>query len=156
MLLYFLRHAEAEPDETNDSARKLTEKGLAQAEKAAKFIQSAGIVPEIILTSPKVRAKQTARPVARRLSETELSEVPWLASGPAPETFLKEISAYKNMAAVLLSGHEPDFSTIIAALIGLPQSESIHIRKASLTAVDLPEIELGRGTLEFSIPVRLM
>lgn len=156
MILYFLRHAEAEPDDTNDAARPLTEKGLAQAERAAKFLQRNGLFPEIILTSPLVRARQTAKPAAKRFDESELSQADWLACGMTSETFLAEIGKYQNLQSILLVGHEPDFSTVIAALIGLADPASIRVRKGSLTVVELPEIAFGKGRLHFSLPSKLM
>ncbi len=51
MVLFFLRHAEAERDAETDFARKLTSKGVDQAEKAGKFLLRLGIVPDVILTS---------------------------------------------------------------------------------------------------------
>ena len=52
MLLYFLRHAEAEDEVTSDFDRKLTPKGLEQADKAGKFCVRFGLIPDVILSSP--------------------------------------------------------------------------------------------------------
>jgi hypothetical protein len=56
----------------------------------------------------------------------------------------------------MLVGHEPDFSETIATLLGLPNSDNLLVRKASLTAVDLPVLAPGAGQLQFTIPARLM
>jgi phosphohistidine phosphatase SixA len=53
-------------------------------------------------------------------------------------------------------GHEPDFSETLAALIGLPAPEHLSIRKASLTAIDLPRLAAGTGQLQYLLPVWLM
>lgn len=155
MVVYFLRHAEAEPDADNDFDRKLTPKGLEQAEKAGKFCARNGLVPDLIVSSPVLRAKQTAKIVAQKLG-ADLAEVHWLACGMANETCLKELRAMERHGSVMLVGHEPDFSEAAAFLLGLPDSDAVKIRKASLTAVDLPEIRPGRGQLQFLVPVRLM
>lgn len=156
MVVYFLRHADAEPDASRDFDRKLTSKGLEQAEKAGKFLVRYGLAPEVILTSPVVRAKQTAKIVAQRLGDAALVEQPWIACGMTPETCLRELGAYQNKESVMIVGHEPDFSETIAALAGLPNPGNLNIRKASLTAVDLPSLEAGAGQIEFLVPVRLM
>ncbi len=156
MIVYFLRHADAEPDAARDFDRKLTVKGLEQAEKAGKFLLRHGLIPDLVVSSPVVRAKQTAKIVARRLGDADLVEEHWLACGMTPESCLRALTAYTKNESVLLVGHEPDFSETLAMFIGLPNSENLHIRKASLTAVDLPVPAPGAGHLQFTIPARLM
>lgn len=156
MIVYFLRHADAEPDAARDFDRKLTPKGLEQAEKAGKFLVRYGLIPSVILASPVVRARQTAKIVAQRLGDAELVEAPWLACGMTSESCLRELASYKQQESVMLVGHEPDFSETIAALIGMPDPNGINIRKASLTAVDLYALAPGAGQLQFLVPSRLM
>jgi phosphohistidine phosphatase len=60
MTLQFLRHADAEPFTGSDFSRNLTPKGNTQAANVGKFLKSRHLVPDIILTSPLVRARQTA------------------------------------------------------------------------------------------------
>jgi phosphohistidine phosphatase len=156
MLLYFLRHAEAEDEVTTDFDRRLTPKGLEQADKAGKFCVRFGLVPDIILSSPVVRAEQTAKAVSKRLDDREIVIERWIACGMTPDACLESLSAYAKFDHVMLVGHEPDFSETIAALIGMPDGGHMNIRKASLTAVDLPRLRAGMGRLEFTIPVRLM
>jgi phosphohistidine phosphatase len=156
MVAYFLRHADAEPKVTSDNERKLTPKGLGQAEKAGKFLARCGLVPNIILTSPVVRARQTAKIVAEKLGGAEVSEVDWLAGGMTPETCLMELKAWQEKASVLLVGHEPDFSETIAAMLGLRDSAALKVRKASLTGVELLDFRPEQGQLHFLVPARLM
>ncbi len=156
MVVYFLRHADAEPDVAPDFNRRLTPKGLEQAEKVGKFLARFGLLPDVIISSPVVRAWQTARIVAQKLGEAEVNEGRWLACGMDPESCLEQLRPYIKNASILLVGHEPDFGEAIASLIGLPDPSGLKIRKASLTAVDLPQIAVGRGELQFSVPVRLM
>jgi phosphohistidine phosphatase len=156
MIVYFLRHADAEPDAARDFDRKLTPKGLEQAEKAGKFLVRFGLIPSIILASPVVRARQTAKIVSQRLGDADLVEARWLACGMSPESCLRELATYEQHESVMLVGHEPDFSETISALIGLPDSNGINIRKASLTAIDLPSLTPGAGQLQFLAPSRLM
>jgi len=58
MLVTFLRHAEAEDAVTTDFDRRLTAKGLEQADKAGRFCVRCGLIPDVIVTSPVVRAEQ--------------------------------------------------------------------------------------------------
>jgi len=156
MLLYFLRHAEAEDEVTSDFDRRLTPKGLEQADKVGRFCVRFGLVPDLILASPVVRAEQTAQAVAKRLDGRELVVERWIACGMTPAACLGGLGAYAKFEHVMIVGHEPDFSETIAALVGLPHPDNVHIRKASLTAVDMPRLRAGAGRLEFTLPVRLM
>jgi phosphohistidine phosphatase len=156
MLLTFVRHAEAEDEVTTDFARQLTPKGLEQADKVGKFCVRYGMVPEVIVTSPVVRAEQTARLISKRLDGREVVVERWLACGMSPEDCFEGLAAYAKFAHVMVVGHEPDFSAAIAACVGLPDSDRLVVRKASLTAVDLPRLRAGAGRLEYTLPVRLM
>ena len=155
MLLYYLRHAEAEDIAETDFDRRLTERGRGQAEKVAKFIQKQGLKPSVILASPVTRAKQTAHIIADAIG-ADMVKLEWLACGMDTEVCLRELSPYGHHPTVMLVGHEPDFSTTLAQLLGLADPEALHIRKASLTLINLPELKAGSGQLEFCIPCKLM
>lgn len=148
MLLYLLRHADAALVAPSDAAREITQKGHRQARTVAAFCERHGITPDLVLTSPYARARQTAEIVARAPREAE-----WLASGMRPEDAMREIRAQAEAESIMLVGHEPDLSDLAAHLLGLPCGESFHLRKASLTALEMTP--LGT-TLEYSVPVRFM
>ena len=152
MMLYFLRHADAEPDYANDFNRRLTPKGVEQADKVGKFCARNGLIPDLILSSPVIRARQTADAVSLRLGEVEIVESPWIACGLTPSTLLAELAAYTKFTSLFIVGHEPDFSECIGHLTGV----RMNVRKASLTLLDLPRLREGGGELQFSVPVRLM
>lgn len=156
MMVLFLRHADADPDRSSDFERKLTPKGLEQAEKAGKFCARNGLIPEVILTSPVVRAEETAKIAAKKLGDVEVVREDAIACGMTPDQCLDLLRGYEKFETVMLVGHEPDFSETIAGLIGLPDSGHLQIRKSSLTAIDLPNLRKGSGILEFLIPSRLM
>jgi len=140
----------------SDFKRKLTPKGLEQADKVGKFLVRNGLLPEAIVTSPVVRARQTAKAVAKKLGSAGLVEGGWLACGMTPETCFEELQAYAKMTSVMLVGHEPDFGDTIASLVGMADSGAVTIRKASLTAIDVQGLRPGGGQLQLLVPVRLM
>ena len=157
MLLYLLRHAEAEVDAASDRARRLTAKGNDQAERVGKFCRDQGIEPAIILSSPVTRALQTAKAVAGKLSGAELTEVPWAACGMDPWMAMEELSALAKFPSVMLVGHQPDLGALASVLLGMDNVQSLHVRKALLMAIDAPHgIGERRGVLQFFIPVKLM
>ena len=149
MDLFFLRHANADTKAATDAERPLSEKGIAQSGQIARFCETHGITPALILTSPLVRARETAGIVAKQL-RAELKTVPWLASGMRPDTALRELRSYAELASVMIVGHEPDFSTLAAELLG--GAAQLHLRKGSLTHFYVRELRTGGGVLEFTLP----
>jgi len=150
MIVAFLRHAEAEPSETNDFGRRLTEKGRLQAQKVALFCERNQFIPDLLISSPVVRARQTADIVAEVL-KCPVKEGPWLACGMSHARCVAELDKLAEHRCVLLTGHEPDFSDSLAYLLGMPNSSSLRIRKASLTVLEYSPHESPRGQLQFLI-----
>jgi phosphohistidine phosphatase len=159
MLLFLLRHADAESRATSDSQRKLTAKGVIQAGLVGRFCKHYELVPSRILTSPYERAMQTAFLAAKELGDAtsgpEVVTAPFLASGMRPEFALDELRRHAKIERMMLVGHEPDLSDLVSHLVGCV-SPFIHIRKASLTFIELPSLSPGSGILHFSIPVQFM
>jgi phosphohistidine phosphatase len=155
MTIYFLRHADAEDFVDNDFTRKLTPKGLDQAERVGRFCRQNSINPEVFLTSPLVRARQTAEIVGKKIgAEPVIAD--WLACGMTPETLIAQLDPLTTKSSVLLVGHEPDLSTAVSHLLGLSEPGNFPIRKASLTAILAPWLEKGSGVLEFSISPKFL
>ena len=155
MELYLLRHADADTFAETDEARPLSEKGESQAKKVARFCKQHGLDKVRLLTSPVLRAHQTAEFVAAHL-RVELAVAPWLACGMRPQTALDLLQEYAAEKAVMLVGHEPDFSGLAAHLLGMPSGAQIEIRKASLTRLTVQSLEKGGARLDFCVPCRLM
>lgn len=157
MHLHLLRHAEAEVLAASDRARRLTPKGEEQASRVGKFCHRQGLGPAVILTSPVTRARQTAELVAKSLPEAELIEVPWAACGMDPWKAMDELAAYEKFSAVMLVGHQPDLGGLAAALLGMTNVQSLHVRKALLIGIEASHgLSTGAGMLQFFVPVRLM
>lgn len=157
MLLYLLRHAEAEVLAESDRARCLTPKGEEQAAKVGKFCAKHGIEPSVILSSPVVRARQTAARVHEHLPGAELLEVRWAACGMDARQALDELAAYRKFPAVMLVGHQPDLGLLASVLLGMNNVQNLRVRKALLAGIDASAgLKAGLGTLQFFLPVRLM
>jgi phosphohistidine phosphatase len=120
--LWLLRHAEAEPHGTRtDSARRLTSRGEAQARAAGSALARLGVAFDAVLFSPKTRARQTAELAAERWSGPQralLCEHAPLASSFEVAQALEALAGQGADARVLLVGHEPDLSGLIADLTG--------------------------------------
>jgi phosphohistidine phosphatase len=126
MILYLLRHGDAEDGNGEDAARQLTEKGERQASAAGRALARLGAEIDACLTSPKVRAADTARLACEALGlEPETAEA--LRGGD-----FDSLSLAAGRGDVLLVGHEPDFSTEVARLTGA----RVKLRKGGLAVVD--------------------
>ena len=129
-MIWLLRHGDAE-DGSPDSERPLTEKGREQARAVGAALKALGVELDACLTSPKVRAADTARLACEPLGvEPELE--PKLAGGP----FDAEALAAGLGDDVLLVGHDPDFSMAVHALTGA----QVRMKKGGLAGVEKGEL----------------
>lgn len=154
MQLILLRHGKAEDFSSSgggDFARALLEKGMEQSRNAARVLSSAGFLPDLVLTSPVLRARQTAEEFCRAADISEPLMQDWLACGMSPETALSELRAYDENR-VMIVGHEPDFSQLVQYALGA--SGRIEIRKGSLTCLEIHPPS-PRASLLFSFPQKL-
>lgn len=151
-----VRHGVAEergarwPD---DGLRPLTAKGIQQWQAAAKGLLSV-FEPELILTSPLVRAKQTADILGRAANKTRVVEAASLASDDVSEVI--EDARRTGLRAVAAVGHEPWLSETLAWAVA-PGGAVVDFKKgaAALIRFELAVGE-GAGTLEWFLPPGLL
>jgi phosphohistidine phosphatase len=150
--LYLLRHADAGDPlvwEGQDDQRPLSGKGEKQADRLGRFLAGITFRPDAIITSPKLRAAQTAEIVAGHLGlpfgmDDRLAGRLDLAT---VETLLRDAGDPKRPVLV---GHDPDFSELAAELIGAPD---LPLKKGALARVDTERpLEPGGGTLAWLLP----
>lgn len=116
MRLFLVRHAEAAPGEPDD-VRPLTAQGRDQARALGKRLAADGIRPDALLSSPLLRARETAQELGRALGvEAEPNER--LAPGATADD-VRAATAGRG-ETVLVVGHQPDCGEIAAALTGEP------------------------------------
>ena len=128
-VIWFLRHGDAEQG-SPDSERPLTKKGEKQSRTAGRALAALGVTFDACLSSPKVRAADTARITCAELG-LEVTIEPQLAGG---DFDARELAA--GLGDVLLVGHEPDFSRAILDLTG----GRVDMKKGGLAAVDESEL----------------
>ena len=127
-----MRHGDA-ADGSPDAERPLTEKGEGQARAAGRALAELGVRMDACLTSPKVRAADTARLACEPL-DIEPRHEPKLAGGP----FDAEALAAGLGDNVLLVGHDPDFSMAVHGLTGA----QVRMKKGGLAAVEKGELKV--------------
>ncbi|MFN0129441.1 MAG: SixA phosphatase family protein [Verrucomicrobiales bacterium] len=138
MELLIIRHAKAEDHghPAGDAARALVKKGSEQAARLGRFLRRTDRLPDVVLTSPLVRARQTAERLCESAGLPEPVEQPWLACGMVPETAVRELKAFSSFDRVAIVGHEPDLSALIAHWVGAADG-SVEMKKAGLTGLAL-------------------
>lgn len=133
--LWLLRHGDAEPDAPTDAERRLTPKGERQARAAGAALAAEGVRFAAVFASPRVRALDTARLACEALGIEPVVHEP-LSGGFDAE----EARSLLQGEPVLLVGHEPDFSQIVADLTG----GRIDLKKGGIAVV---RVEGTRGEL---------
>jgi phosphohistidine phosphatase len=149
MKLYLVRHAEAieRSAATPDASRHLTTKGRLAFRKIARRVRRAGFAPDVILTSPLLRAVQTAEILAERLKhEGPVVVAKELSPGfdlPALRSLLAEAGNPREAAFV---GHEPDLGTLAAMLLDVPGG--FPLRKGAVLALEA-DGSVRKGSAKF-------
>ena len=126
-MLLLLRHGDA-ADESPDAERPLTAKGREQSQAAGGALRALGIEIDACLSSPKVRAVDTARIACEELGGVEVETDERLAGGPFDAAGL----AAEHGEAVLLVGHDPDFTNAVRDLTGA----RAKLKKGGLAMID--------------------
>ena len=153
--LYLLRHAHAGDStkwEGPDSERPLSQKGRRQSERLGAFLAERGFTPDAIVTSPKLRAKQTADLVADALGIAV--SVDDRLAGPLDFDDVGAIAERAGGTSVLLVGHDPDFSDLAASLTG---TEYLPMKKGALARIDMSlPVQPNGGVLRWLLPPELI
>jgi phosphohistidine phosphatase len=131
-VIWLLRHGDAEETAEDDAARRLTERGERQAEVAGRALEAIDGGIGACLTSPKIRARDTARIACRKLG-VEVEETELLRGGDfEPERVAAQADTGGRAGNVLLVGHEPDLSHAIEAATGA----RVKLKKGGLAGID--------------------
>lgn len=153
MRLLLIRHAEAENRDParwpDDTRRPLTEKGRLRHRRVAKRMKRRRLVPTVLLSSPWVRAWQTALLTTEYAGGPAAVAVPALAAPPDLEQLGAAIGQPDPDAMVALVGHEPWLSELASQLLtGEPGRLGIDLPKSGVLSLQCEEFAAGRATLE--------
>jgi phosphohistidine phosphatase SixA len=153
--LYLLRHADAgDPDAWDgpDAARPLSEKGKSQSERLASFLSGHRFAPDAIVSSPKVRATQTAEPLAAAIGMGV--DIDDSLAGGFDLAALGRLLDARPLDRPVLVGHDPDFSELVETLCATP---AVPLKKGALARVDADRpLRRGGGKLRWLVPPDLL
>lgn len=151
--LYLIRHgiAAERNDYTNDEIRPLTDKGRQKTQQVAQRLDEIGLRFDIILTSPLVRAHQTAEILLNASLSNQMEEFASLA----PEGDIKDLinwiskSRYNRQgSSIALVGHQPDLGNWAETLIWGSANDKLILKKAGIIGLTLPNTETSIGNSE--------
>jgi phosphohistidine phosphatase len=162
MNLYIVRHAIAAergtPGYEDDSQRPLTDNGRKKMKKISRSLDRLGIQLDVILTSPYVRARDTAKILADRFSMTEKIYFSENLIPPGNfEALVFEIHEKYDLANVALVGHEPMLSSLISWLTTGETEARIMLKKGGVAFLSSDSLfQDGRATLLWLLTPALM
>jgi phosphohistidine phosphatase len=159
MNLYIIRHAiavdEATSDYESDSERPLTDKGRKKMRQIARALRKLGVEFDLILSSPYVRACETAEILAdtfKMKKKTVFSDN--LIPVGNPELLIGEINEKYSVDSIALVGHEPYLSTLIGMLVAENAKIDVTLKKGGICYLSADDLHHDdhRATLEWLLP----
>jgi phosphohistidine phosphatase len=158
MQLYLLRHGIAEKGRPGgrDADRALTPEGKKKLRDVLRTAARAGVAPDYVLTSPYLRAVETADIATAVLDcKASITRSNALVPDSSPQDLWQEIRIYRGAGQILVSSHEPLLSRSVAYLLSSP-SLAVDMKKGGLVRIDLeafgPE---PRGLLKWYLVPKL-
>jgi phosphohistidine phosphatase len=161
MDLYIVRHGIAidreDPKSPPEPERYLTEEGIERTKQVAKGIAALGLHADLLISSPYVRAMQTAAIFAKAFeySEQKIRQTDNLLPGAAPTAFLRELAREKNTSSVFCFGHAPNVDELVAATLGA-QRHVTSMKKAGVACVELKRVSPPTGQLIWLLTPKLL
>lgn len=157
--LYLIRHGLAEergdawPD---DAKRPLTDDGISRMRKAARGLARLGVSVDVVLSSPLVRARQTAEIVAGGLDpRPPLVNVDSLAPDGSYAAVIADLEKHARKTRIALVGHEPAIGELAARLIG--SRRAIVFKKGAVCRIDVDDLPpAGPGELRWLLTPKIL
>jgi len=161
MEIYVVRHGIAidreDPKCPPDPERYLTEEGIEKTKRVAAAVAALGASPDLLLSSPYVRAMQTAEIFASALdySKQKIRRTDLLLPGAEPSLFFRELAKDKQTSTLFVFGHAPQLDDILAAALG-SKHHITSLKKAGVALIELKRISPPNGQLVWLAPPKLL
>lgn len=157
--LYLVRHGLAEergdawPDDTK---RPLTDEGISRMRKGARGLARLGLSVEVVLTSPLVRARQTAEILAAALDpRPSLVNIDSLAPDGTYAAVIADLEKHGRKARLALVGHEPMIGEFAARILG--SRHPIEFKKGAVCRIDIDDLPpAGPGDLRWMLTPKIL
>jgi phosphohistidine phosphatase len=157
MLIYILRHGDAvQSSSLHDSERPLSDLGQQQASAVGEFVQSVNLHPDVIISSPLIRAVKTAEAIRRSANVAQIQMSEYLIPGTRKEQLIEQLNKL-GRNSVLLVGHEPHLSQTISFLLTGRENLPVEVRKCSLACLLASDpVRPGHALLQWLVSVEQM
>ena len=161
MELVFLRHgaaADREDWKGDDADRPLTTDGADRTKDVVRGLKALKVKPDVILSSPLLRARETAEISKKGLitgAKVELAEE--LAPAASPDRLIARLADLADKPVVLCVGHEPHISSTISAMVSGKTAAAFDVKKAGACCIRFTGIpKAGAGTLLWLLPPKFL
>jgi phosphohistidine phosphatase len=161
MQLYIVRHGIAidreDPKCPPEAERYLTEEGIERTKQVAEAIAALGIHADLMISSPYVRAMQTAAIFASELEypKQKIRRTDSLLPGAEPGAFLRELAREKDVSSAFCFGHAPHVDGLLAAAVGASRRIT-SMKKAGVALVELKRLSPPNGQLVWLVTPKLL
>jgi len=161
MRIYLVRHAIAEnvgtSDYDDDSLRPLSEKGREKMKKIASALKEISVSPDLIVSSPYIRASQTASILAKAFKyKEEIAYSDSLMPMSNPDDMIGEINEKYSVDELMLVGHEPNLGTLASVLLAGYPDISINFKKGGICCLSVDDLHYDRtAVLEWLITPKI-
>ena len=161
MQLYIVRHGIAidreDPKCPSDPERYLTGEGVEKTKEVAKGLAKIADTADLLLTSPYVRAVQTAEIVADQLDypKQKIRKTDALLPGAEAQQLFRELAKDKNQSTVFVFGHAPHLDELIATAVGVKHHISA-LKKAGVALIELTRLVPPSGQLVWLATPKLL
>jgi phosphohistidine phosphatase len=161
MQLYIVRHGIAvdreDPKCPPDPERYLTEEGVEKTKQVARGVAALAASADLLLTSPYVRATQTAEIFANALdhAKQKVRRTDLLLPGAEPSVLFRELAKEKQASSVFLFGHAPQLDDVIAVALGA-KKHLTALKKAGVALIELKRVSPPIGMLVWLATPKLL
>ena len=145
MQLYIVRHGIAidreDPKCPSDPERYLTNEGVEKTRQVAKGVAALGATADLLLSSPYVRAMQTAEIFAKEFeyAKQKIRRTDLLLPGAEPSLLFRELIREKQASSIFLFGHAPQLDDVVATALGSKRHIS-SLKKAGVALIELKRL----------------
>jgi len=161
MEIYVVRHGIAidreDPKCPPDPERYLTEQGIEKTSRVAAAVAALSGAPDSLLSSPYVRAMQTAEIFAKALDypKQKIRRTDLLLPGAEPTLFFRELAKDKHTSTLFVFGHAPQLDDLIAIALG-SKHHITSLKKAGVALIELKRVSPPSGQLIWLAPPKLL
>jgi phosphohistidine phosphatase len=156
--LLLIRHAPAVRNGSagiRDGERPLTPRGRARFRLAARGLARIADRPDVLLTSPLVRARATAEIAAAAFKKVTPRVEPALGQ-ESVDAVVAALKKYPRDAMVAVVGHEPTLSRLLARMLGVHQDDRFAFKKGGAALLDLPDGPAAAGQLRWFVKPQIL